>query len=133
MANAITFVFEFPVAAPQGTVYKDTLTAIEQLEYWHMVKTNYTEHNPSITVSVGPDEWLGVGNWLYEHWDQVGGLSFLPRSDYVYQLAPYEVIDRETYLKLSKRFKDIDFSKIMTYEIADDTTNRPAHLPACRL
>ncbi|OHB20761.1 MAG: ribonucleoside-triphosphate reductase [Parcubacteria group bacterium RIFCSPHIGHO2_01_FULL_47_10b] len=121
MANAITFVFEFPVAAPQGTVYKDTLTAIEQLEYWHMVKTNYTEHNPSITVSVGPDEWLGVGNWLYEHWDQVGGLSFLPRSDYVYQLAPYEVIDRETYLKLSKRFKDIDFSKIMTYEIADDT------------
>jgi ribonucleoside-diphosphate reductase alpha chain len=114
--NATTYVLEFPVKAPGGAVFKDDQTAIQQLEYWKMVKENYTEHNPSITISVGNDEWIEVANWVYKNWDIVGGLSFLPREDHVYQLAPYEKIDEKRYKELAKRFEHIDYSKIITYE-----------------
>lgn len=119
--NATTYVLEFPVKAPAGSVFKDDLSAIDQLEYWKVVKTNYTEHNPSVTISVGDDEWIEVANWVYKNWDIVGGLSFLPRENHVYQLAPYEAIDEKRYNELSKKFVDIDFSKIMSYEREDQT------------
>ncbi|MCX6715425.1 MAG: ATP cone domain-containing protein [Candidatus Taylorbacteria bacterium] len=120
--NATTFVLEFPVKAPQGTTtFKNDLTALQQLEYWKMVKVNFTEHNPSITISVGNDEWIAVANWVYENWDIVGGLSFLPREDHIYKLAPYEAIDEETYKELSKRMEHIDYSKIITYEKQNET------------
>ena len=118
--TANTFVFEFPVKAP-GNIFKNDLTAMEQLDFWKMVKENYTEHNPSITISVSDDEWLKVANWVYDNWDIVGGLSFLPRADFVYKLAPFEETDKKTYEEMSKRFKNIDFSKIVTYEHEDET------------
>ena len=120
-SNATTFVLEFPIKAPKSSIYRDSQTAIEQLEFWKMVKLNYTEHNPSITVSVGEDEWILVANWVYENWDIVGGLSFLPRSEHVYQLAPYEEIDEKKYNELNERMRNIDFSKIITYEKHDET------------
>ncbi len=119
--TANTYVLEFPVKAPAGSIFKNDLSATEQLEHWRMVKENYTEHNPSVTVSVGQDEWLKTGNWVYENWDLVGGLSFLPRSNHVYKLAPYEEIDEKTYHEMIERFGDIDFSKIVTYEKIDET------------
>jgi len=120
--SATTFVLEFPVKAPVGTViFKNNLTAIEQLEYWKMVKINFTEHNPSVTISVGDNEWIEVANWVYANWDIVGGLSFLPREDHVYKLAPYETIDEKTYRELSKRMEHIDYSKIITYEKQNET------------
>ncbi len=119
--NANTFVLEFPVHSPKSSVYNDDLSAIEQLEYWKVVKENYTEHNPSVTISIGDDEWVGVANWLYEHWDIIGGLSFLPRSNHSYRLAPYEAIDKATYEKLAEKFKNIDYSKIVAYELRDET------------
>lgn len=122
--NATTYVLEFPVKAPKGSIYKDDITAIEQLEHWKLVKENYTEHNPSVTVSVGEDEWIEVANWLYKNWAIIGGLSFLPRSNHVYQLAPYEPIDEKKYLEMSKRLEHIDFSKIITYEKVDETDNK---------
>ena len=118
--TANTFVFEFPVKAP-GNIFKDDLTAMEQLDFWKMVKENYTEHNPSITISVSDDEWLKVANWVYDNWDIVGGLSFLPRADFVYKLAPFEEINSKVYEEMAKRFKNIDFSKIVTYEHEDET------------
>lgn len=121
MENATTFVLEFPVKAPSGSIFKDDQTAIEQLEYWKMVKENFTEHNPSITISVGNDEWIEVANWVYRNWDIVGGLSFLPREDHIYQLAPYEAIDEKRYKELAKRFEHIDYSKIITYEKQNET------------
>ncbi len=121
METATTFVIDFPIKAPGGSVFKNDLTALEQLEYWKMVKTSFTEHNPSTTISIGDDEWISVAHWLYENWDIVGGLSFLPRDNHVYQLAPYEEINEERYNELMTRFKDIDFSKIMTYELTDET------------
>jgi len=121
LENATTYVFEFPVKAPEGSIYKDDLTAIEQLEHWKIVKTKYTEHNPSVTISVGDDEWIAVANWLYQNWEIIGGLSFLPRDNHVYRLAPYETIDEKRYQEMVKKMPSIDFSKIMTYEKHDET------------
>ncbi|MEK7390742.1 MAG: ATP cone domain-containing protein [Patescibacteria group bacterium] len=118
--NATTFVLEFPVKSPKGSLYKDDVSAIDQLEHWKLVKINYTEHNPSVTVSIGEDEWIAVANWVYKNWDIVGGLSFLPRDNHVYQLAPYEEIDEKKYFELSERLKHIDYSKIITYEKTDE-------------
>src|SRR3989338_9153670 len=119
--TASTFVLEFPVKAPEGSIYKNDITAIDQLEHWKVVKVNYTEHNHSVTVSVGDNEWIDVANWIYKNWDIVGGLSFLPRDNHVYQLAPYEPIDEKKYKELSKRLAHIDYSKIITYERQDET------------
>ena len=121
LEDATTYVIDFPVAAPKGSIFKDDQTAIEQLEYWKNVKTNYTEHNPSTTISVGPDEWIGVEDWLYKNWDIIGGLSFLPRDNHVYQLAPYEAITEEKYNEMLERIQHIDFSKIMSYEKTDES------------
>jgi ribonucleoside-diphosphate reductase alpha chain len=122
--NASTYVLEFPVAAPDSSHYKDDLSALDQLEYWKRVKLNYTEHNPSATISVGDDEWIGVVDWIQKNWDIVGGLSFLPRFDHVYRLAPYETIDRARYLKLTQNFPAIDYAKLMAYEVADETEQK---------
>jgi ribonucleoside-triphosphate reductase (thioredoxin) len=118
--DATTFVLEFPVKSPGGSIYKNDVSALDQLEHWKLVKENYTEHNPSVTVSIGEDEWLEVANWIYNNWDIVGGLSFLPRDNHVYQLAPYEEIDEKKYNELIKRFEHIDYSKIITYERTDE-------------
>jgi ribonucleoside-diphosphate reductase alpha chain len=122
--GATTYVLEFPVKAPEGSLFRDDISALKQLEHWRDVKLNYTEHNPSVTISVGESEWLEVGNWVYQNWDIIGGLSFLPRDNHVYQLAPYEAIDKETYESMATRFKDIDYSKIMTYEKKDETEQK---------
>ena len=119
--TASTFVLEFPVKSPDGAICKDDISAIEQLEHWKIVKKYYTEHNPSVTISVGEDEWILVADWIYENWDLVGGLSFLPRSNHVYQLAPYETITKEKYEEMLKQVVDLDFSKIVTYEVDDET------------
>ncbi len=70
---------------------------------------------------MGEDEWLGVAHWIYENWNLIGGLSFLPRSKHVYQLAPYEEITRERYEEMLLKVEDLDFSKIVTYEKVDET------------
>jgi len=122
METANTFVLEFPVKAPETTThFKNDLTSLEQLEHWQTVKLNYTEHNPSVTVSVGEEEWIQVADWLYKNWDMIGGLSFLPRDNHVYQLAPYEECDKATYEALLEKYQDLDFSKIVTYEKIDET------------
>ena len=122
--EANTYVLEFPVKAPHSSVFKDDLSAIEQLEYWKLVKENFTEHNPSATISVGEEEWVAVVAWLYKNWDMVGGLSFLPRSNHVYRLAPYEAIDKKTYDALAARFPQMDYSKLVIYERTDETDNK---------
>lgn len=119
--NATTYVFDFPVKAPKNAVVSKDISAIKQLEFWKMVKLNYTEHNPSVTIYIGSDEWIEVVNWVYGNWDIIGGLSFLPRNDYVYPLAPYEEISEEKYNELIKKVGNIDFSKIITYENKDDS------------
>jgi len=120
-ADATTYVMDFPVKAPKNSIFKDDMSAMDQLEFWKNVKENYTHHNPSVTISIGDDEWIEVANWLYKNWDLIGGLSFLPRDNHVYQLAPYEAIDEKRYNELAKRYEHIDFSKIVIYEKVDTT------------
>jgi ribonucleoside-triphosphate reductase (thioredoxin) len=119
--NATTWVVEFPVKAPDGAITRHAMTALEQLEYWLAVKEHFTEHNPSQTIYVGPDEWDSVGRWVYDHWDRIGGLSFLPRSEHVYQLAPYEDITAEQYAARLAAFPTIDYSLLSLYELEDRT------------
>ncbi len=120
--SATTWVFEFPVKAPHHAVVKSDLNAHDQLEYWKMLKENFCEHNPSVTVSVASHEWLSVGDWVYRNWDIVGGLSFLPKGEHVYQLAPYEEISEDRYNELAANFPTIDFSRLCLYEAHDNTT-----------
>jgi ribonucleoside-diphosphate reductase alpha chain len=112
--NAITFVLEFPVKSPDGIKVKTT--ALEQLGYWSKVKLNFTEHNPSTTITVKDNEWIDVINWLYNHWHNLGGLSFMPADNHAYQLAPYEQITEDKYNELISKFPNIDFSQIVLYE-----------------
>lgn len=121
-ATATTFVLEFPVKSPEGAILKNDLSAHDQLEYWKIVKENYCEHNPSVTISIGSDEWFSVGDWVYRNWDIIGGLSFLPRNEHAYRLAPYEEISAERYHALAATFPTIDFSKLILYEHEDQTT-----------
>ncbi len=119
--TATTFVLEFPVKAPKDAVVRDDLSARNLLEFWKTMKLEFTEHNPSVTISVSDHEWIETANWVYQNWDIVGGLSFLPRSNHVYQLAPYEVIDKARYEDLVEKVKHIDFSQLIAYERKDET------------
>ncbi|MBI2628387.1 MAG: ribonucleoside-triphosphate reductase [Candidatus Niyogibacteria bacterium] len=129
MENANTYVIEFPVKSPKGAIFRNDLSALDQLAHWKKVKENYTEHNPSVTVSVGEEEWVKVAHWLYENWEMIGGLSFLPREEHVYKLAPYEEITKEQYEELAAKFPKMDFSQIVLYE-QDDATEGAKEL-AC--
>lgn len=129
MESATTFVLEFPIKSPKNAIFKDNLSALEQLEYWKLFKENFTEHNPSVTVTVGDDEWVDVAKWLWDNWDIIGGLSFLPRNDHAYKLAPYEEITEKKYEELMKKFPPIDFANLINYE-SDDLTKGAKEL-AC--
>jgi len=124
MEEANTYVLEFPVMAPDHSKearFKDDLSALEQLEYWKRVKLNFTEHNPSATISVSENEWIPVVDWVQKNWDIIGGLSFLPRSNHVYRLAPYETITKEEYEARMARFPKVDYSKLVAYERQDES------------
>jgi ribonucleoside-triphosphate reductase len=121
-SNATTMVLEFPVKAPEGAITKEAVSAMDLLKEWKRIKQNYVEHNPSVTIYVGPDEWIQVANFIYENWEIAGGLSFLPRTDHVYQLAPNEEITKDEYERRVKELGDLDFSKLLHYEFQDNTT-----------
>ena len=121
MDTASTYVLEFPVKSPDNAIFRNSLTALEQLEHWKDVKVHYCEHNPSVTISVGESEWILVANWVFENWSIVGGLSFLPRDENVYELAPYETITEEQYESMTEKLPWGNFSNILLYENEDTT------------
>ena len=115
-------VFTFPMKAPKGAVLRNERTAIEQLELWLIYQRHYCEHKPSVTVSVREHEWMQVGAWVYEHFDEVSGVSFLPHSDHTYQQAPYEDCSKKQYNELAKKMpKSVDWDLISEYELTDTT------------
>lgn len=97
LEDAAVWVFELPVQAPPDSVTRDDLTAADQLAYWLLWKQHWTEHNPSCTIYVRPHEWDDVRAFLQTHWTAIGGLSFLPKDDHTYTLAPYETITEDEY------------------------------------
>jgi ribonucleoside-diphosphate reductase alpha chain len=115
-------VFTFPMKAPDGAVLRNDRTATEQLELWLTYQRYYCEHKPSVTVSVREHEWMEVGAWVYKHFDEVSGVSFLPHSDHSYQQAPYEDCTKKEYTKLAKKMpKSVDWNLISEYELTDTT------------
>ena len=115
-------VYSFPVRSPKGSVMRDDMTAIEQLELWKIYATHWCEHKPSITVFVREAEWLEVGAWVYKNFDYMSGVSFLPHTNHSYRQAPYQEIDKATYDKLvSKMPKNVDWSLLSEYEHEDNT------------
>lgn len=116
-----TYVFSFPQKSPECSRCIDDMSAIDQLEYWKVVKQYFTEHNPSTTVKVKPEEWDLTRDWLLQNWEIVGGLAFLP-TDSVYKLAPFEKISKEQYEEMIQQKKYIKFGLLSKYE-KDDTTD----------
>lgn len=115
-----TTVFSFPQKSPEGAITRNDLTAIEQLEHWLTYQRYWCEHKPSVTITVRDHEWLEVGAWVYAHFDEVSGVSFLPHSDHTYQQAPYEeVTEREYNDLLSVMPEKIDWVKLSDYEKED--------------
>jgi ribonucleoside-triphosphate reductase len=122
-------VLEFPMRSPDTGVTLDKQTALGQLKLWLSFKRNWTEHNPSVTIYIRDNEWDEVGKWVYDHWDEVGGLSFLPYFGGVYPLAPYETITEAEYALRSEKFPAIDWSQLVEYEKEDMT--EMVHQYAC--
>ena len=118
-----TYVFSFPQKSPDHAVFRKDLTAIEQLELWLTYQRWWCEHKPSVTVSVKEEEWPEVGAWVYNHFDEMSGVSFLPFSDHVYKQAPYQDCTKEEYDALAAKMpKSVDWTKLATYEKQDATT-----------
>ena len=117
-----TSVFSFPMKVDKGAIFRTDMTAIEQLEMWLTYQQHWCEHKPSITVSVKEHEWLDVGAWVYNNFDYMSGVSFLPFSDHTYAQAPYQDCSEEEYKELlNKMPKDVDWSKLAEYEQSDMT------------
>jgi ribonucleoside-triphosphate reductase len=95
-----TTVFSFPIKAPKGAIVRDDVDAIKHLELWSVYQKAWCEHKPSVTINVKEDEWLKVGAWVYDHFDEISGISFLPYDGGTYQQAPYEEITKEEYERL---------------------------------
>lgn len=122
-----TYVFSFPVKSPSHAITRDKLTALQQLEIWLTYQRHWCEHKPSITVSVKEDEWMEVGAWVYKHFDEVSGISFLPYSEHTYVQAPYQDITKDQYLDLVEKMpKKIDWNALSLYELEDTTTGTQA-------
>ena len=118
-----TYVFSFPIKAPEGAIVRNDLTAIEHLNIWLVYQRAWCEHKPSITVSVKEDEWMEVGAWVYKNFDEVSGISFLPHSDHSYKQAPYQEVDKAEYDALVEKMpKDIRWEDLSFYETEDGTS-----------
>jgi ribonucleoside-diphosphate reductase alpha chain len=122
MKGDTTTVFSFPVKSPRKSITRNDMTAIEQLETWLLYQRHWCEHKPSVTISVRDDEWMEVGAFVYKHFDEMSGVSFLPHSDHTYQQAPYQDVDKDTYSVLLKSMpKKIDWAGLSEYEKDDNT------------
>tara|TARA_R110002020_G_scaffold158589_2_gene341824 strand:- start:1215 stop:3017 length:1803 start_codon:yes stop_codon:yes gene_type:complete len=118
-----TTVFSFPFASPVDAISRNDRTAVEQLELWLLYQRHWCEHKPSITVSVRENEWLEVGAWVYKHFEEVSGISFLPFDEHIYKQAPYQDCGKKEYLDLQKKMPNsIDWERLAEYEKEDTTT-----------
>ncbi len=118
-----TTVFSFPFASPEDAISRTDRTAIEQLELWLIYQRHWCEHKPSITVTVRENEWLEVGAWVYKHFDEISGISFLPFDEHIYKQAPYQDCDKKEYLDLKKKMPStINWERLAEYEKEDTTT-----------
>ena len=118
-----TTVFSFPMKSPARAVTRTAMSAIEQLELWLIYQRYWCEHKPSVTISVKEDEWMEVGSWVYKHFDEVSGISFLPFSEHTYKQAPYQDCAEEEYKEMKAKMPiSIDWSALQEFEKEDTTS-----------
>ena len=120
-----TTVFSFPMKSPTGAITRNEMTAIEQLDLWLLYQEHWCEHKPSVTISVKENEWMEVGSWVYQNFDKVSGISFLPFSEHTYRQAPYQDIEPDEYNELKMVYDtvaNIDWSKLQEFEKEDTTS-----------
>ena len=123
MSPTATSIFSFPIETPEGSVRRDDMSAIDQLELWKLLQDHWCEHKPSCTVYVRDDEWMKVGSWVYEHFDELSGVSFLPYDNGTYKQAPYTEITEEEYnVAKAAMPESIDWARLADYETEDSTT-----------
>lgn len=121
--SATDWVFSFPLRAPEGSLTRKDLTAVEHLEIWLTYQRHWCEHKPSVTISVRDHEWMQVGAWVWEHFDEISGISFLPYTEHIYKQAPYQDITAEEYADLAARMPtSIRWEDLTFYETEDGTT-----------
>jgi ribonucleoside-diphosphate reductase alpha chain len=119
-----TTVFSFPIKSPANAVVTEDMSAIDQLEMWLMYQRHWCEHKPSVTINVRKDEWFEVGAFVYKHFDEMSGVSFLPYNEHTYQQAPYQDITKKEYATLMSLMpKKIDWSLLTDYEKEDSTNS----------
>ena len=117
-----TSVFSFPMKVHKSAVFRTDMSAIKQLELWKTYQEHWCEHKPSVTISVKENEWLEVGAWVYENFDYMSGVSFLPFSEHIYKQAPYQDCDEKEYKFLVQKMpKEVDWGKLAEYEVMDMT------------
>lgn len=119
-----TAVVSFAIDAPESSVTRDQVTALEALELWLLYQREWCEHKPSVTVTVRDEEWLSVGAWVYEHFDEVSGISFLPHTDHTYQQAPYQDMTAEEFAQWQETHPTpaVDWTELSEFEETDNTT-----------
>jgi ribonucleoside-diphosphate reductase alpha chain len=107
-----------------GSVTRNDIAAIDHLELWLAYQKYWCEHKPSITITVKENEWLDVGAWVYRHFDEISGISFLPHSDHSYRQAPYQDCSKEEYESLFLKMpKNVDWANLKIYEKEDKTSS----------
>ncbi len=117
-----SFVFSFPVKTPEHAITRDQVTALDQLRLWQVYADHWCEHQPSITVQVRDHEWPEVGAYVYNHFDSISGVSFLPYDTGIYQQAPYQEIDAEAYeIAIQEMPNKLDWDLLTAYESEDHT------------
>jgi ribonucleoside-diphosphate reductase alpha chain len=117
-----TSVFSFPIKVDENAVFRTDISAIKQLELWKVYQEYWCEHKPSVTISVKESEWMEVGAWVYDNFDSMSGVSFLPFSEHTYKQAPYQDCDKEEYeILLDKMPKNVEWNKLADYEKTDMT------------
>jgi len=125
-----TLVFSFPIKSPVGSLTQDDVDALLHLKWWKAWQEDYCDHKPSITVSYTDEEFLDVGQWVWNNWDIVSGISFLPKEDHVYQQAPFEAITQQQYEDMVKGFPtEVNWSLLSKYEMEDETNHN--HTLSC--
>lgn len=123
MSSLSTTVFSFPIKSPEGSLVRDKQSAIEALNLWKYLQDEWCEHKPSATINVKEEEWMEVGAWVYQNFDSISGVSFLPFDGGNYPQAPYQEIDEATYTALKADFpKEIDWNRLKEFEKEDSTT-----------
>lgn len=117
-----TWVFSYPMKAPEGAILRKDRTALEQLEHWKVFADHWCDHNPSVTVNVKADEWGEVGDWMYKNFDSIIGISFLPSDEHTYEQAPYQEVTREEYEALvAESPSNLNWTMLESFETDDQT------------